>query len=200
MALHAYDAVLTGQNLLGVGNLVESQLLCHLGANLCRVAVDGLSAADDKIYVGLHMLDGSGQSVAGGQGVGTCEGAVGKQVTAVCTAIHSLANHFSGTSGAHGHYSHRGSGVLVFQSESLLQCIQVLGIEYCRQGATVYGAFGGHGIWSHVARVGYLLSKHYNLETHISILYEVCITIAHLCLNRAKVRISPDMTKVCAGN
>ncbi len=52
---------------------------------------------------------------------------------------------------------------MIFQSESLLECIQILGIEDSRQGATIDGAFGSHGIGTHVARVGYLLSKHYNL-------------------------------------
>ena len=109
------------------------------------------------------MLDGRSQGIGGSQCVGTGKGAVGEEITAVGSAIDGFPYHFGSTSGPHRHDGDGGAGELVFQSQSLLEGVEVLGIEDGRQRAAVDGAFGSHGIGADVARVGHLLGKHYNV-------------------------------------
>ena len=143
--------------------LVQAQLLSHLRSYLSRVAVDSLTTADDEIDIRADMLDGSSEGIARGQGVGTCEGAVGKQIAAIGTSVHRFANYFGSTARAHRDDGDGRAWELVFQSQGLLEGIEVLGIENGRQRATVDGTFGCHGIRTDVARVGYLFGKYNNL-------------------------------------
>ena len=48
--------------LFGISDLRQAQLLCHLGTNLRRVAIDSLTATDDDVVV-LNLLDSRGQSI-----------------------------------------------------------------------------------------------------------------------------------------
>ena len=68
----------------------------------------------------------------------------------------------------HGQDGHGRTRVSIFQSQSLLQCVQVFRIEDGRQGGTVYGTLCGHGIFPHIACVGYLLCQYYNFQTHLT--------------------------------
>jgi hypothetical protein len=54
----------------------------------------------------------------------------------------------------------------VFQSESLLQGIQVFRVEDGRKGGTVDGAVCVHGVFPHIASVRYLFCQYYNFQTH----------------------------------
>ena len=69
--------------LQGVGHLGVAQMLGDLGAHLGGVAVDGLLAAEDHVEFALgvlHLPDGLGEDVAGGQGVRPAEGPVGEEI------------------------------------------------------------------------------------------------------------------------
>ena len=60
-------------------------------------------------------------------------------------------------------YSYCGTRMLLFQSESLLQGIQIFGIEDSRQGGTVHCALGSHRILAHITSVWHLFSQNNNL-------------------------------------
>ena len=53
--------------------------------------------------------------------------------------------------------------MLLFQSESLLQGIQIFGIEDSRQGSTVHCALGSHRILAHITSVWHLFGQNNNL-------------------------------------
>ena len=175
MALHRDDPFLAGEHLLGVGNLVEPQLLGHLGTHLCGVTVDGLTAADDEVGIGHYMLDGCGQGIAGGQGVGSCKSTVGEQIASVRTAVHGFSDYLGRTAGTHGDDDDGGAGVLVLQAQCLLQSVQILGIEDGRQCRAVDRALWCHGIGTHVACVGDLLGKYNNFQIHKKNVYLMII-------------------------
>ena len=158
-------------NFLHISYLIQPQFFCYLRAHLRGVAVNGLTTADNQIHIGTYVLDGRCQGITGGESVGTGKCAVGKQIATVGTAIHGLAYHLCGTPRAHGQHLNSRAGEFVFQSESLLQCVQVLGIEDGRQCATVHRAFGSHGVGPYVARVGHLLGKYNNFQFHSFLSY-----------------------------
>jgi hypothetical protein len=68
--------------------------------------------------------------------------------------------------------------MLFFQTEGLLQGIQIFGIEDGGQCGAVDSTFGGHGILAHISGVGYLLGKYNNVQTHRNDIIKIkCISL-----------------------
>ena len=86
----------------------------------------------------------------------------GEQPAGVGTAVKSLTDDFARTWRPHCEHSDSRSGVQLFQSEGLFQCVQIFRIENGRQSGAVDSPFGCHGIFAHVSCVWYLLGKYYD--------------------------------------
>ena len=86
MAADGGDVVFNLEDFLSISHLVETQFLCHLGTHLGSVAVDGLTAADDDVDIA-NLLDGGGEGIRSGEGVGACEEAVGEQPARVGSTV-----------------------------------------------------------------------------------------------------------------
>ena len=154
-------AVFHLQNLLGVGDLVQAQLLSYLWTYLCGITIDSLATTDHDVDIA-NLLDGGGKGIGCGQCVCTGEEAVGKQPTCICTTVKTLANYLTGTWRTHCKNTNCGTWILLFQSKSLLQCVQIFRIEDGGKGCAVDCAFGCHRILTHISCVWYLLGKYYN--------------------------------------
>ena len=86
--------------LFQVGDLRNAQLLGALRADLGRVAVDGLPAAEDEI-VPADGPDGLAEDVAGGQRVAGGGPAVGQQDRPIGPAEEAVAEHVGRLGRAH---------------------------------------------------------------------------------------------------
>ena len=128
---HALDGSLTifhGEDFLGVCHLIEAQLLSHLRTHLSRIAINGLTTSNDYVHIA-NLLDGSGEGVRSGQRVGTGKETVGQEPTRISAPIKSLTDNLSCTWRTHRQYSYSRSWMLLLQAKSLLQGIQIFGIE-----------------------------------------------------------------------
>ena len=164
-ALDGSPAVFHFQDFLGIRYLRDAQFLGHLRAYLSRIPVDGLTAAYDQVEI-LDLADSGGQCVGGGQRIGTGKSAVGQQIPSVRTAEESFADDVGGTGRTHGQQGNRRSGVRVLDAERLFERIEVFGVENSRQGGTVDGAVGLHGILAHIPGIRDLLGQYYDFQTH----------------------------------
>ena len=159
------DAILDTEDFFGVGHLVETEFLGHLRTDLGGIAVDGLTAAEDDVNPA-DLLDGGREGIGGSEGVSTGEEAVGQQPAFVSSAIEAFTYDFSGTGRAHREHADGGAGVLFFQSERLLEGVQVVGIEDGRKGGTVDRSFGRHRIFPNIPGVRHLFGQDHNFQTH----------------------------------
>ena len=170
MTADSHLAILNLLYLFGVGHLVQAQLLGYLRTHLSGIAIDSLTTANHHIHMPdflVNLLDGFGKKISSGQGVGTGTLTVGKQPTTVGSAIEALTNDLTGTRGTHRYHTHLDVvGISVLDAESLLQGVQVLGVEDGRKCGTVDRTLCSHGILTHVSRVRYLLGKYYNVQLH----------------------------------
>jgi len=165
VARHGDDAVFEAVDVVHVGDLVQVELLRHLRAHLCGVAVDGLASANHEVGHA-NLFDGRGERIRRGERVGSGEGAVGQQKAAVQTAIETFADEFGGTRRSHREQMDRGSGKLLLQAQGLFKGVQVFGIEDGGQGGAIHGSLRRHGVGAHVARVGHLLGEYDDFQTH----------------------------------
>ena len=154
------------QNLFRISNLRQSQLLSHLRAYLCRIAVDGLAAADDDVIIA-YLPDGGGKGVGSGQRIGSGKSAVGQQIAVVGAAVKSFTDNFGCASRSHGQDGYGGARMCIFQPESLLKGIQVFGVEDGGECRAVNGSVGFHGIFPNVACVGNLFCQYNDFQTHV---------------------------------
>ena len=116
------------------------QLLGDLGADLGGIAVDGLTAAEDDVLgADADLVDGSGQDLGGGEGVGTAELTGGNQHAAVSAAGHQLTQHALCRRRAHGDDDDFAAG-LILQLQGSLDGVQVVGVGDGGHGSTVHGA------------------------------------------------------------
>ena len=104
-----------------------------------------------------------GNGVRGSKGIGAAEAAVGDYITSISATIERFTNHLSRLGETHGNDRNGGTRELLLEAKCLLECIEVIGIEDCRKSSTIDGAFGSHGVRTHVAGVWYLLGKYDNL-------------------------------------
>ena len=144
---HALDGqgVAVLGDLTGIGDLGQMQLLSDLGAHLCGIAVDGLTASqDDVILVDAVGVDGSGDDLGSSVGIGTAELTSGHQNALVHAHGHQLTQHALGGRGTHGERHHL-AAQLVLQSQSGLNGVHVIGVDDGLHGRTVQGAIGVHG-------------------------------------------------------
>ena len=72
MAADGGDTVLYPEDLFSVCDLVESEFLSHLGANLRGVSVDGLAASYHDVNIA-DLLDGGGEGIGCGKSIGSGE-------------------------------------------------------------------------------------------------------------------------------
>ena len=120
MTAYRGHAAVDLHNLLGIGHLVQPQLLCHLRTHLGRVAVDSLAAAYHDVDLA-YVLDGCGQCIRGSEGISASKETVGEQPACVGSAIQALAYDLASTWRAHREHAYFGSRKLVFQAQCLLQ-------------------------------------------------------------------------------
>ena len=121
------------------------QLLSDLGADLSGIAVDGLTAGQNDVVL-LHAVgvDGGGDDLGGGVGIGAAELAGGDQDALVHAHGHQLTQHALGGRGTHGE-RHDLAAQLVLQSQSGLDGVQVIGVDDGLHGRTVQSTIGIHG-------------------------------------------------------
>ena len=124
MAADCSLAVLDLEHFLGVGHLVEAELLSDLRTHLGRISVDGLATAKHDVDVAdflVDLLNGLGQEIRGGEGVSARTLAVGEQPAAVGATVESLADDLSGTWRTHSDDAHLDVlRVKILDAESLL--------------------------------------------------------------------------------
>src|SRR5690606_6871298 len=89
------------------------------------------------------------------------------------------ADYFRRPDRTHCEQGHRYPFITLLYSQSLLQGIQVLGIEYGRQNAPVDRPVSFHGIRTDISRIRNLLGKYNDLDSvHLILAFEVAnITI-----------------------
>ena len=158
-AFHDDVAVSYFEDVFGVGDLREAELLSDLRTHLGGVAVDGLAAAEDDVVV-TDFLDSLSQRIRCGEGVGTTEDTVSEDNAGVGATIDCFTNDFRGAGQSHSEHSHCRTGVSVFDAEGLLEGVEVFRVEDSGQGGAVDGAILLHRIFAHVASVRHLLSEH----------------------------------------
>ena len=163
MAADSGDVVFDLEDFLGVCHLVETQFLCHLGTHLGGVAVNGLTASDDDVDIA-NLLDGGGEGIRSGEGVGACEEAVGEQPARVGSTEEALADDLTGARRAHGEHADGAAWMLLFEAQGLFKGIQVFGVEDGGQGGAVDGAFRRHRVFTHISSIGHLLGKHHDFQ------------------------------------
>src|SRR5450759_1273044 len=144
-------------DVLGVGDLRDAELLGRLRADLGGVAVDGLAAAQDEVEL-TELLDSALEDVGGGEGVRTGELAVRQQDDFVGSAEEAVAQDVGGLGRSHRDHGDRAAGP-VLDLERHLKGVEVLGIEDRGQGATVHGAVFGHHLAREVVRIGDLFDQ-----------------------------------------
>ena len=162
-------------DLLRIGHLVQTELLCHLWADLCRVTIDSLASAEDEVdmeHFLVDLLDCFGKEISRSEGISSRTLAVGKQPAFIGTAVETLTEDLASTGRTHRDntdvYVLR---IQILQAQSLLQRVEVFGVEDGRQRSTVHRALSCHGILTDITRVGYLLGKYYNVQFHVNIIY-----------------------------
>ena len=116
------------------------QLLGDLGADLCGITVDGLTATENNVLgADADLVDGSGQDLGGSEGIGTAELAAGDQHAAVSAAGHQLTQHTLCRRRAHGDDDDLAAG-LVLQLQGGLDGVQVVGVGDGSHGRAIHGA------------------------------------------------------------
>ena len=107
-------------------------MLGDLGAHLGGVAVDGLLAAEDHVEFALgvlHLPDGLGEDVAGGQGVRPAEGPVGEEIGLVRGDGQAFPQGGLRLGGSHAQHHDLGVGVVVLDAGGRLQGVAVKGVD-----------------------------------------------------------------------
>ena len=136
----------------------EIEFFRDLRADLRRVAVDGLPAAED--HVGLEGGDGLGENVARRERVGARRLAVGDENRLFGAARERLAE--DGRRRGEPHRDHRHfAAVALLDGERRLEGVLVLGVEDRGQRRAVDGAVGLHGLAGHLLGVRNLLDADY---------------------------------------
>ena len=162
-ALHG-QGVAVLLDLAGIGDLGQMQLFSDLGTNLSGIAVDGLTASqDDIVSLDTVGVDGGGDDLGGGVGVGTAELAGGHQYAFVHAHGHQLTQHAFCGRRAHGE-SDDLAAQLVLQGQGSLDGVQVVGVDDGLHGSTIQRTIGIHGHLT--GGIGDLLNSDKNL--HIS--------------------------------
>ena len=124
----------------GVGDLGQMELFGNLRANLGRVAVDGLPSAEDHVIL-FHAdgVDGGGDNLAGGVGVGTAELAGGDKIRLIRAHGQRFPEHSGGGGGAHGDDDHFAAR-LVLDFQGGFQRVHVVGVGDGLHGGAVQGS------------------------------------------------------------
>ena len=116
------------------------QLFSNLRANLCSVAVDSLTAAENDILrANADLVNGSCQDLGSCKGIGTAELTGRYQHAAVSTAGDQLTKHAFCRRRAHGNNNNFAAG-LIFQLQGSLNGVQVVGVGDGCHRSTVHGA------------------------------------------------------------
>jgi len=104
------------------------QLFSDLGADLCGVAIDCLTAAEHNVLgANADLIDSSSQDLAGCKGIGTAELTAGDQNGLVRAAGQQLTQHSLGRRRTHGDDNDFAAGS-VLELQSSLQSVQVIGV------------------------------------------------------------------------
>ena len=135
---HNDVSVFEFKDFLCVCNLGKSELFSNLGAYLCGITVDGLTASENDIVIA-HFLYGLGKGVGGGECIGSAKNSVGENYAAVGAAKHSLADNFRGAGKTHGENRNGRAGVGILQTECLLKSVEVFRIKDGGEGGAVSG-------------------------------------------------------------
>ena len=154
------------QNFFCVCDLGQSQLFCYLRTYLRRIPVDSLTTTNNNVTV-TYFADSSSQRVRSSQCICTGESTVGQQVTVICTTEKSFTNNVGSTTWSHCQNGNGRAWMSIFQSKSLLESIQVFGIEDSGECRTVNGSVGFHGILPNITCVGNLFCQYNNFQTHV---------------------------------
>ena len=148
------------------------QLLSDLGAHLCGITVDGLTASqDDIVLLDAVGVDGGGDDLGGGVGVGAAELAGGDEDALVHAHGHQLTQHAFCGRGTHGEGDDL-AAQLVLESQGGLDGVQVVGVDDGLHGSAVQSTIG---IDSDLAAgVGNLLYSNQNLHCLFPPLTDPC--------------------------
>ena len=116
------------------------QLFSDLGADLCGIAIDCLTAAEDDILrANADLVDSCSKDLAGCEGIGTAELTAGDQNSLVRTAGQQLTQHAFGRRRAHGNNNDFAAGG-VLELQGSLQSVQVIGVGNSGHRGTIQRA------------------------------------------------------------
>ena len=122
MTTDSGNTILNLEDFLSIGHLVEPQFLSHLRTHLCGITVDSLTTSNDDINIA-DLLDGSSQGVGCCQRVGTGKQTIGEQPSGISSTIESLTDNFACAWRTHRKHANGAAGVLLLESQGLLQGI-----------------------------------------------------------------------------
>ena len=121
------------------------QLFSNLGADLCGITIDCLTAAEHNILrANADLVDGSSQDLAGCKCIGTAELAAGDQNSLISAAGQQLTQHALCRRGTHGDNNDLAAGG-VLQLQGGLQSVQVIRVGDGSHRCTVQSAIGLDG-------------------------------------------------------
>ena len=153
---------------LKIRDLRDAQLFGTLRADLGRVAVDRLPAAEDEV-VAADGANGLGQDIARGKRVAGRRAAIGEQDGPVRPAIEAIAEHVGRFGRAHRQGGHR-AAMEVANLQRRFQGVKVLRVENRGKCGAIDRSVFLHGLGRDIGRVGHLFDANYTVVGHWSTL------------------------------